>query len=149
MPDILGLVFAVILSGAVGRKISLLILSAVAGVAMLANSVCFQPAVITLVELGLGRGFTYGALAIIMVYALEVYTTDKRCTSFSYLLVLYALGIYLAGTLTVAFMISTSVIFIVLGVVLFLALIPICFLEKIGKTDVDENLDEQQPLTSQ
>ena len=148
LPDILGLAFALFLCEVAGRKTCLLILTAVAAAAILANSVCIQPAALTLIELGIARGFTFGVLIVIFVYSLEAYTTDKRSTSFSYLLIFYAIGMYLAGSLTFYLRQSTSLIFIVLGVVLFISLIPTYLLEKLGKTDVDENIDEQQSLTS-
>lgn len=148
VPDLLGLLFALFISETAGKKVSMSILAAVAGAAVLANSVCIQPAALTLIELGVVRGFTFGALVIVMIYALEVYTTDKRCTSFAYLLVFYSIGMLIAGTFTYEARQSASLIFIVLGAVLFLSLIPIFFLESVGKMDVDENLDEQQSLTS-
>ena len=148
LPDVMGLVFALFLSEVAGRKTTMAILTIVAAIVILANSICFQPALLTLVELGIVRGFTFGALVVTMIYALEVYTTDKRCTSFAYLLILYAAGMYIAGSLTYGLRQSASLIFIVLGAVLIVTLIPICFLEQQGKKDIDENLDEQQSLTS-
>lgn len=148
LPDLLGLAFSLFLCEVAGRKTCLSILLAVAAAAILANSVCIQLAALTLMELGIARGFTFGALIVIFIYSLEAYTTDKRCTAFCYLLIFYATGMYLAGSLTFYLRQSTSLIFIVLGVVLLVSLIPIYFLEKLGKTDVDENIDEQQSLTA-
>ena len=141
-PDILGLLIALIGSRFIGKKITLIMLLILSAVLILLPTYCFN-SILFIIELSLSRASAFGSFVIVIIYAVQHYSVEKRCISFSYLMAFAMAGVYFSGIMTHGLRSEAHTSFIFLGVVFLANLIPVSLLDNADNIDIDEKLDEQ------